>query len=62
MNRDEKLPWVIFRTMESWLMSSGKVAIGLRTEWVRLVSRLIVSHCGALTRPGAIWKLANPVF
>jgi len=32
MNRKETLPWVIFRTMEFWLMSSGKVAVGLRTE------------------------------
>jgi len=31
MNRNDTLPWVIFGTMEFWLISSEKVAVGLRT-------------------------------
>ena len=46
MNRNETLPWVIFRTMEFWLISSEKVEVGLRTVMVR--AGLIVSHGGAL--------------
>jgi len=48
MNRKETLPEVIFKTMEFWLMSSEKVAVGLRNEMVRPGSRLIVSGGGAL--------------
>jgi len=46
MKGNETLPWVIFRTMEFWLMSSEKVEVGLRTVMVR--AGLIVSHGGAL--------------
>ena len=35
--------------MEFWLVSSDKVAVGLRTVMVRPRSRLIVSHGEALT-------------
>jgi len=48
MNGNETLPWVIFRTMEFWLISVDKLAVGLRTGMARLRSRLIVSHGGAL--------------
>jgi len=37
-----------FRTMEFWLMSSEKVAVGLMNQMVRSGSRLIVSHGGTL--------------
>jgi len=48
MNRKETLRRVIFRTMEFGLMSSEKVAVGLRIEMVRPGSRFIVSHSRAL--------------
>jgi len=46
MKRNETLPKAIFRKRDVWLMSSAKVAVGLRTVMVRAV--LIVSHGGAL--------------